>query len=44
LNVAVEKDCMECARLMLARGANPRVADSNGRTPEEALRKAGLVP
>ena len=44
LNVAVEKDCMECARLLLARGANPRVADSNGRTPEEALRKAGLVP
>ena len=44
LNAAVERGCMECARVLLRHGADPRVPDASGNTPERALRERGLVP
>jgi len=44
LNIAVAKGCMECAKELLKRGADPEIPDESGRTPVEALRKAGLLP
>lgn len=44
LNVAVEKGCMDCAKELLKRGADPTIPDSSGMTPVETLRKAGLLP
>jgi ankyrin repeat protein len=44
LNVAVESGCMECAKELLSGGANPTIPDASGKTPLDALRKAGLLP
>ena len=44
LGIAVDKECLDCARELLARGADPRIPDAAGRAPLDALRKAGLVP